>query len=197
MDAADRFYAKYIEEYLEADKAARFMAEALKKCGVGLMPLVDHCAIRTHDVERRSLECLDMGFRYDEKIGILEFDNWWAKVFRKPGYPALFIDQGFDGERGKGGLIPGWVDAFGDKCFHHFAIRVEDIEHAVGFMKSHGFLFADEIIGEPESGLRQIFSKPEIKNGLAFTVLELLERHNGYEGFLLPQADGLMESTRL
>jgi len=34
--------------------------------------------------------------------------------------------------------------------------------------------------------LRQIFSKPEIKNGLAFTVLELLERHNGYEGFLPP-----------
>ena len=73
MDAADRFYAKYIEEYLAGDAPARFMANALKTCGVGLMPLVDHCAIRTHDVERRSLEVLDMGFRYDETIGPLEY----------------------------------------------------------------------------------------------------------------------------
>ena len=27
-------------------------------------------------------------------------------------------------------------------------------------------------------------------------ILELIEQHNGYEGFLPPQANGLMESTR-
>ena len=197
MDAADRFYAKYIEEYLAGDATARFMANALKTCGVGLMPLVDHCAIRTHDVGRRALEFLDMGFSYDEKTGTLEYENWWAKVYRKPGYPALFIDQGFAGVRGRESLIPAWVDAFGDEIFHHCAIRVEDIPVAVKSMKAHGFKFADAIIGGPGSDLRQIFSKPEIKNGLAFTVLELLERRNGYAGFLPPQADGLMESTRL
>lgn len=197
MSAADHFFSEHIGAYLEADKAARFMASALKKCGVGLMPLVDHCAIRTHDVERRSVEFLDMGFNYDEKIGVLDFGSWWAKVFRKPGYPALFIDQGYEGDRGKGSLIPGWVDAFGDKRFHHFALLVEDIEFAVEHMKSHEFQFGDEIIGGPGSGLRQIFSKPEIRNGLAFTTLELIERRGGYEGFLPPQADGLMESTRL
>lgn len=197
MNTVDSFFSNYIGEYLVANAAARSLADNLKKSGVGFMPLVDHCAIRTHDVERRSLEFLDMGFSFDERIGVLEYGDWWAKVLRKPGYPALFIDQGFAGEKGRDSLIPGWVDSFGDKRFHHCAIRVENIEFAVDLMKSQGFLFADEIIGGSGSGLRQIFSRPEIKKGLAFTVLELIERHNGYEGFLPPQADSLMESTRL
>jgi len=45
--------------------------------------------------------------------------------------------------------------------------------------------------------LRKVFTKPEIKDGYVFSVMELIERHNGYTGFLPPQADGLMESTRL
>ena len=46
-------------------------------------------------------------------------------------------------------------------------------------------------------GNKQIFTQPEMKNDKVYTVLELIERHNGYQGFLPPQADGLMESTRL
>jgi len=43
--------------------------------------------------------------------------------------------------------------------------------------------------------LRQIFSAPELVDGQPFTVLELAERHRGYQGFLPPQADSLMRST--
>lgn len=197
MNSVERFFADYVERYLEADEAARFMAQSLRKFGVGLMPLVDHCAIRTHDVERRSREVLDMGFTHDEQVGVLEYENWWAKVYRKPGYPALFIDQGFAGKRGEGGVIPGWVDTFGDDCFHHVALLVENIEDTMDFLKSNGFDFAGDVVGVRGSDLRQVFTRPETRDGNAFTVLELIERHNGYQGFLPPQANGLMESTRL
>ena len=192
----DQLFVEYFNEYLCGNKAARIVADGLDQVGVGLMPSVDHCAIRTLDVNARAKEIQALGYQYDNKIGVLEFENWWAKVYRKPGYPALFIDQGFDGERGRDSLIPGWVKAHGDQCFHHFAILVENIESAIGALNKKGVEFAGEVIGEPGTDLRQIFTKPEMKSGEVYTVLELIERHHGYDGFLPPQADGLMESTR-
>ncbi len=196
LNAADRFISRYIDRFIAENQAGRDLAGQLKQAGVGLLPLVDHCTLRTHDVDRRALEVLDLGFRQDEALGVLEFENWWARVYRKPGYPALFIDQAFAGERGRGSLIPAWVDAHGDERFHHIAVLVEDIEAAVAAMQARDIEFAGEIIGDRGSDLRQIFTRPEKRLGEVFTVLELIERHHGYSGFLPPQAEGLMQSTR-
>jgi hypothetical protein len=133
---------------------------------------------------------------YDEKLGVLEYNNWFARVYRKPGYPALFIDQAFAGAHGKGSLIPDWVKAFGDKTLHHVAVRVEDIEKSIFFLEKQGVKFAGEIVGDRGTDLRQIFTEPEMKKGKAFSVIELTERHHGFAGFSPPQADRLMESTR-
>jgi len=196
MTELDRLLKDYLGRFLEGNRAARALADGLNALGVGLRPLVDHCTVRTHDVERRARQFTDLGYRHDENIGVLEFNNWWAKVYRKPGYPTLFIDQAFAGERGKDSLIPGWVDAHGDTCFHHVAILVEEMETAIAALQRQGFEFAGEVVGRPGSDLRQVFTQPEMRKNQVYTVLELIERHNGYEGFLPPQADGLMESTR-
>jgi len=87
------------------------------------------------------------------------------------------------------------VHTFGDQVFHHVAVRVEDIEKAVERLKKNGVVFAGNIVGPSGGQLRQIFSSPEIVDGQPFTVLELAERHRGYQGFLPPQADSLMKST--
>ena len=195
-NSVGQFFSDYIVRFLSDNRAGCLINDSLAQCGVGLMPLVDHCTMRTHDVDKRAEEIIAFGFFQDEDIGILEFDSWWAKVYRKPGYPALFIDQAFEGERGRESLIPGWVDAHGDRCFHHISVLVENIETGIDSLRSKGILFAGEIVGGPGSDLRQIFTLPEKRNGKVFTVLELIERHNGYRGFLPPQADGLMESTR-
>lgn len=192
----ERFLKKYLEDYIAGTKAARIVADALDQAGVGLMPLVDHCTLRTMDVDERAKEIQTFGYEYDHKIGVLEFGNWWAKVFRKAGYPAFFIDQGFSDERGRDSLIPEWVKTHGDQCFHHIAILVENIDSAIATLKKKGVEFAGDVIGEPDTELRQIFTQPELRYGKVFTVLELIERHHGYDGFLPPQADGLMESTR-
>jgi hypothetical protein len=110
----------------------------------------------------------------------------------------VFIDQAYEGEKGEGSLIKEWVNGFGDKIFHHIAIRVEDIEYSIDYFQSKLHIeFSSAINGEPNANLRQTFTKPEIQNGKAFSVLELIERNNGYMGLLHPQADKLMESTRI
>lgn len=196
-DPIEQMIAAYVNDFIKHNKAARVVASGLQVLGIGIRPVIDHITFRTLDVDQRAKAFLDKGFVYDEKLGRIEYENWWAKVYRKPGYPAIFIDQAFDGERGAKSLIPGWVRKFGDQVLHHIAIQVDDIDQAIYFLEKQGIPFTGKVVGARGTDLRQIFSAPEIRDGEAFSVLELAERHHGYAGFLPPQADGLMESTRL
>jgi catechol 2,3-dioxygenase-like lactoylglutathione lyase family enzyme len=141
---------------------------------------------------RRAEEFVRYGFEHAET---LEYTNWFAKVYPREGYPALFIDQAFPGERGKGSIIPAWVEKFGDRHLHHVAVLVDDIDKAIAAMKENGIAFTGEIVGRHSGALRQIFTQTEKRDGEPFTVLELTERHFGFKGFSPPQAQGLMEST--
>ncbi len=195
-DALERRLDDYIHDFARNNSAACVVADGMRVLGIGLRPIVDHITFRTLDVDKRAKEFIQAGYEYDAHLGIIEYENWWAKVYRKAGYPAVFIDQAYSGARGKGSLIPEWVRAFGDQVLHHVAIKVDDIETAIFYLEKQGVQFAGSIVGDRGTDLRQIFSKPEMKSGKSFTVLELTERHRGYKGFLPPQADGLMESTR-
>ena len=188
---------RYVKDFVDQNHAAEVIAKGLEVIGVGFWPVVDHLTFRTFDIETRAKEFLKQGYSYDNLLGILEYNNWFAKVYRKNGYPALFIDQAYPGARGKGSLIPDWVKAFGDETLHHVAVRVEDIEKAVFYLEKQGIRFAGEIVGERGTDLRQIFTEPEMKKGKAFSVAELTERHRGFTGFSPPQANRLMESTRI
>ncbi|MER3425261.1 MAG: hypothetical protein C4293_20580 [Nitrospiraceae bacterium] len=183
----------YIRDYLSKNQAARILQEGLDRVGVGFRPVVDHITIRTNDIDQRAEEFVRLGYRYSET---LEYEDWFAKVYRVTGYPALFVDQAYPGERGRTSIIPGWVALFGDRTLHHVAVLVEDIEHTIEQLKARGVVFAGEIVGAKGGALRQIFTAPETVDGEPFSVLELTERHHGFQGFSPPQADGLMRSTR-
>lgn len=196
-DPLEALLQRYVEDFVNQNQAARVIADGLRVIGIGFWPAIDHLTFRTLDVEVRAKEFLKYQYAYDSRLGILEYDNWFAKVYRKPGYPALFIDQAFSGARGKGSLIPAWVKAFGDETLHHVAVRVEDIEKAVFYLEKQGVKFAGQVVGERGTDLRQIFTQPEMKKGKPFSVVELTERHRGFDGFSPPQANRLMESTRV
>ena len=183
---------RLVKAYVTQNQAARIMQEGLAEAGVGLFPVLDHITLRTLAIDKRAEEFVRLGYIYSET---LHYQDWWAKVFRAPGFPALFIDQAYEGERGESSIIPHWVEKFGDQTLHHIAIRVEDIEASIQRLKTKDVQFAGEIVGEPGGDLRQIFSVPEKINGEPFSVLELTERHHGYQGFSPPQADSLMQST--
>ena len=87
----------------------------------------------------------------------------WAKVYRNTGYPNLFIDQAFAGKRGEPSLILDWVHTYGDQCFHHICILVENIEHAIEKMKSRKIEFSGQIVGYLNTDLRQVFTQQEMK----------------------------------
>lgn len=196
-DPLERLLRVYLDHYLANNHAARVVASGLRLIGIGFWPVIDHMTFRTHNVDERAKEFLQHGYHYDEKIGIIKYENWWAKVYRKEGYPPLFIDQAYEGKEGKSSLIPEWVNTFGDRVLHHVAILVDDIEMAVYYLEKQGVAFTGKILGDKGSDLRQIFSVPEMKDGKPYSVLELTERHRGYKGFLPVQADGLMQSTRV
>nr|MBI3614015.1 VOC family protein [Nitrospirota bacterium] len=188
----DDLLARYVADFVTRNAAARTLKQALDDVGVGLFPLADHITFRTDDIDRRAEEFLALDYAFSET---LNYNDWFAKVYRKPGYPTLFIDQAYPDGRGKTSIIPGWVARFGDRTLHHIAVKVEDIELAMERMSRAGIRFTGSIVGERGGPLRQIFTVPEDVNGQAFSVLELAERHEGFLGFSPPQADGLMKST--
>ena len=181
-----------LQDYLEGNKAGRILRAGLDEVGVGLNPVLDHITIRTNDIDTRAQEFVDLGYTY---IETLQYGDWFAKVYRTPGFPTLFVDQAYSDVRGQTSVIPRWVEKFGDRRFHHVAVLVKDINIAIGQLQSRGAEFRGTIVGEPGDMLRQIFSVPEQIDGEPFSVLELTERHAGYQGFSPPKADALMQST--
>ncbi len=182
----------YLQEYVSRNHAAQIAKEVLDAAGIGVNPLIDHFTVRTNNINQRAQEFLSLGYTHAET---LEYSDWHAKVYRSPGFPALFVDQAYDDARGATSVIPSWVDQFSDQTLHHIAILVEDIEAAMHRFQNKGVNFAGSILGEKGDVIRQIFSIPEQVDGAPFSVLELIERHAGYQGFSPPQADALMQST--
>lgn len=188
----DSLLSEYISDFVARNSAARTLKQQLDEVGVGLVPVADHLTFRTDSIDRRAEEFLHLGYTFSDT---LEYEDWFAKIYRKPGYPPLFIDQAYPDDRGRTSIIPAWVVQFGDRTLHHIAVRVEDIELAIDRLQRRGISFAGSIVGEPGGPLRQIFTVPEQIDRAAFSVVELTERHEGYLGFSPPQADGLMKST--
>jgi len=160
----------------------------------GEPPIIDHITIRCFDIDQRANPFLEKGYLYQDEIVEYPDQGWWAKVYRKQGFPALFIDQAYSDARGQKSIIPQWVQRFGDNILHHVAVLARRIEEEVGSMRKMGIEFSGEIAGGQGTRLRQIFTAAEVRGGSPFTVLELTER-NGYNGFYPEQANRLMESS--
>jgi len=183
---------RLLEVYFKGNEAARIFAAMTER---EAWPLnIDHIAFRCLDIDRRAKAFLDGGYVFEGETVSYPDQGWWAKIYRKPGRPALFVDQAFDDVRGEKSIIPQWVAKFGEEDLHHAALLVKDIDPAIQVLKQAGVEFAGETVGNPGSRLRQIFTASEIRDGAAYTVLELTER-NGYTGFYHDQANRLMQSS--
>ncbi len=82
----EQVIAGYVEDYVSRNQAAMIVRDALEEIGIGLFPVVDHITVRTLSIDTRAEEFLEHGYRYSET---LEYGDWWAKVYRAPGCPAL------------------------------------------------------------------------------------------------------------
>ncbi len=174
----------YINRYLNGNRSATLVAQALVHAGIGLRPLVDHISVRTLDVQERAMEFEALGYRYDDHLGVIEADSWWAKLYRRPGFPAVYMSQAFADHRGEDSAIPRWVERFSDNGLHHIALLVEDVDDAVEQMRNYDVTFAGAVEGDRQLGFRHIYTEPELVDGEPFSVLELVERRWGFTGFI-------------
>lgn len=184
--------ARLVRDYFRDNEAARVALDLANRAGHPVV--IDHLTIRTQRVDDRAREFHRLGYEYRDELVEYPDQGWWAKVYRKTGMPALFIDQAYDDARGAKSLLPAWVSRFGDQVLHHVAIRVPDIDAAKADLERAGVQFSGAVVGPRGTRLRQIFTAAEVRDGQPFSVLELAER-NGYEGFVPEQADGLMQSS--
>jgi hypothetical protein len=200
MTTIEQILAKYPEplvqrplaDYFRDNEAARRFIEISVKRSWPVV--VDHLTIRCLDIDRRARPLLAIGYACNNEVVEYPDQGWWAKVYRKAGYPAIFVDQAYADERGKKSFLPAWVKRFGEQCFHHIAVLVNDIEAVKAAMVAEGVEFSGEIVGARGTRLRQIFTAAEQRDGQAYSVLELAQRHN-YDGFVPEQADGLMQAS--
>ncbi|MFQ5779455.1 MAG: hypothetical protein ACE5J1_00930 [Nitrospiria bacterium] len=188
----DPIIRNLVKLYFQENFSAQVFLEECERQGRRLV--IDHVAVRCLNVDRRAEEFLKIGYVYHGEIIEYPDQGWWAKVYRKSGAPALFIDQAYDDPRGEKSIIPQWVQRFGDQVLHHAAVLVDNIEEVVSLLQSRHIEFSGAIIGSPGSRLRQVFTAAEEKQGAPYTVLELTER-NAYDGFYPDQANRLMQSS--
>lgn len=181
-----------LSRYFQENEAARTYIQVAKNKNWPI--ILDHAAIRCHAIDERAKEFLLLGYESHNELIEYPDQGWWAKVYRKEGYPSLFIDQAYSDARGEKSILPSWVNKFGDRVLHHVAVRVNDIEQAIAVMKERGVEFSGDIAGPRGTRLRQVFTAAEVRGGDAYSVLELTER-NDYDGFYPEQADSLMQSS--
>ncbi|MCK9565096.1 MAG: hypothetical protein M0Q43_03480 [Methanothrix sp.] len=72
-----------------------------------------------------------------------------------------------------------FISNFGPRV-HHIAFQTEEIVETVEALRKDGMEFLLDLVGSPEEGLRQIFSRPS-KNTLL--VLEYIHRYGDFDGF--------------
>jgi hypothetical protein len=165
----------------------------------------DHLTVRTHNIDKAAQEFEALGWKYDKT---LEYKNegWWAKIYRRANYPCMFIDKSYEEAPEAQQIVKRWVDKFGDREFHHIAMRLPEfieIEEVIEALQKKGVNFPGKITGPKGTRLRQIFSQAELKDGAPFSVLELAQRGKEqetgklYEGFISEQADSLMKDSVL
>ena len=108
----------------------------------------------------------------------------------------MLIQQAHEDDRGARSPIPQWVERFTDGSPQHIALKVTKLEDSVRALADAGVRFIGQIAGDEDSEFRTIYAEPDLVDGVPHTVLELIERHWGFTGFLSMQSlETLMRSS--
>ncbi|MFA6600299.1 MAG: VOC family protein [Candidatus Omnitrophota bacterium] len=189
--SAEALARAVIDRFVEHNRAAKVIANDLRVIGVGLRPVVDHLAFFTANIHKRAAEFTACGYAPKGSGGSMKGSCWHARVYARPGYPSVML---FEPAAGSKGCVEKWLHAFGEEVPHHLAVKVDNLENAIFYLEKQGIPFAGSALGSKDAKLRQIFASPDMKDRRPYTVLELTERHGGYEGFVEAHTCDLLKS---
>jgi hypothetical protein len=143
----------------------------------------DHASVRVRarDRDNAIVEFLELtSYEYSMSVYVDNL-NSITNVARLPGEAyAMVITSGLgEAADGQPGPTEKFIENYGRRI-HHLAFRTEQIQETFAGLKASGMEFLVELVGSPEEGLRQTFSRP-LKNTLM--VNEYIERYEGFDGF--------------
>lgn len=159
----------------------------------GLVLGIDHVAyrVKTGDREKALAEFLrHTNYGYVETHFMPE-QNALTSVLSYPDQkPAIVVSEGLD----ENSVVAKYVAKFGARI-HHIAFDVTDIDEVVRIQKGRGVTFTtDDVIGNKDEGLLQIFTEPSALTG---DIYEYVQRFGDFKGFFLQSHVGaLMSSTQ-
>jgi len=143
----------------------------------------DHASVRVRAKDRDDaiiefLELTDYEFSMAVYVDNL---NSITNVARLSGEAyAMVITSGLgEAAAGQEGPTEKFIQNYGRRI-HHLAFRTENIEATFAGLKAQGMEFLLELVGSPEEGLKQTFSRPSAQTLL---VNEYIHRYAGFDGF--------------
>jgi len=145
--------------------------------------IFDHASVRVRAQDRDDaivefLELTDYEFSMAVYVDNL---NSITNVARLAGEPyAMVITSGLgEAAAGQEGPTEKFIQNYGRRI-HHMAFRTERIEDTFAGLKASGMEFLLELVGSPEEGLKQTFSRPSPQTMM---VNEYIHRYPGFDGF--------------
>jgi 4-hydroxyphenylpyruvate dioxygenase-like putative hemolysin len=158
---------------------------------------LDHTAtrVRAHDRDAAIIEFMELtNYHFDFAIYVKSFnsitnvarltDKDFAMVFTS-GITSFMDDQ-------PSGPTEAFIKNYGTRV-HHLAFHTESIRETVSELKNDGLEYMIDLVGSPDQGLRQIFSKP---SKYTLLVNEYIHRYGDFKGFFTKENVTLLtEST--
>lgn len=158
---------------------------------------LDHAATRLRAEDRDAAILEFMAYtNYDFAFAVfVESMNSITNVARlNPDDFAMVFTSGIRfGAKPEDGPTEAFVHNYGQRT-HHLAFEADPIETVVEGLKSIGVGFLGELVGSPEEGLKQIFTKPMPATLL---VNEYIQRYGGFDGFFTASNVTLLTASTL
>ncbi|MFO8050748.1 MAG: hypothetical protein R6V01_03515 [Thermoplasmatota archaeon] len=168
----------------DGDSEMRTTLEKKNKDYLKNMKQLDHSATRLGSMDRDAaiIEFVELtNYDFDFAIYVKSF-NSITNVARltKDGYAQVFT-TGIEPFRTleTSGPTENYVHNYGPRI-HHMAFHTENIEDSFEALVQDGMEFLLELVGSPEEGLKQTFTKGS-KN--TFLVNEYIHRYGDFDGF--------------
>ncbi len=145
---------------------------------------LDHAATRLECQNRDAaiVEFMELtNYRFDFAIYVKSFNSITNVArFRKDAYAQVFT-TGIEPYKTleTSGPTEKYVHNYGPRV-HHMAFHTENIEDTFISLKENGMKFLLELVGSPEEGLKQTFSRGSENT---FLVNEYIHRYGDFDGF--------------
>lgn len=145
---------------------------------------LDHAAtrVRAKDRDAAIIEFMELtNYNFDFAIYVKHL-NSITNVARLSGatYAMVFTTgiSGYKNEK-ESGPTEKYIKNYGTRV-HHMAFHTENIEETFEALKENGMEFLLELVGAPNEGLKQTFTKPSSNT---FLVNEYIHRYGDFDGF--------------